>query len=193
MEYNFSKPTSLRDCFYMDYDEEYLPVPESFFKKFFLYKYNCRFSMYYNMRLAQYFYLKEEFSRFKYLKRFYKLLSMYFKRQNEMKNGFYCSINPKFEKNIFFHGPNLIITSETILRSGVHLSSFITFGMKNGDTPIVEKNVFIGANSVVMGGIIIGENSIIGAGSVVVKDIPPNSIAVGNPAIKIKNRDNQRF
>lgn len=44
----------------------------------------------------------------------------------------------------------------------------------------------IGARSIIMPGITIGDHSIIGAGSVVTKDIPPNSIAVGNPAKVIR-------
>ena len=51
---------------------------------------------------------------------------------------------------------------------------------------IIENNVFIGVNSVVLPGVRIGENSIIGAGSVVVRDIPANSVVVGNPALVIK-------
>lgn len=42
-------------------------------------------------------------------------------------------------------------------------------------------NVWIGSNVVICPGVTIGENSVIGAGSVVVKDIPANVIAVGNP------------
>ncbi len=45
----------------------------------------------------------------------------------------------------------------------------------------IGRNVWIGANSVVLPGITIGENSVIGAGSVVTKDIPSNVVAVGNP------------
>lgn len=52
---------------------------------------------------------------------------------------------------------------------------------------IVEDYVRIGANCTILPGIRIGKNSIIGAGAVVVKDIPPDSVSVGNPAEVIKN------
>ena len=53
----------------------------------------------------------------------------------------------------------------------------------------IEDNVFIGANSTILPGVKIGKNAIIGAGSVVTKDIPENSIAVGNPAKVIGDID----
>jgi len=51
---------------------------------------------------------------------------------------------------------------------------------------IVEDYARIGANTTVLPGVRIGRNSLVGAGSVVVKDIPPDSVAVGNPARVIK-------
>lgn len=45
----------------------------------------------------------------------------------------------------------------------------------------VGNNVWIGAGVQVMPGVTIGDNVVIGGGSVVVKDIPANSVAVGNP------------
>lgn len=57
---------------------------------------------------------------------------------------------------------------------------------RNDLIPIIGNNVNVGANVIIIGGITIGDNVIIGAGSVVVKDIPSNSIVVGNPASVVK-------
>ena len=46
----------------------------------------------------------------------------------------------------------------------------------------IGNNVFIGASSTVLPGVVIGDNVVVGAGSVVNRDIPSNSVAVGNPA-----------
>jgi acetyltransferase-like isoleucine patch superfamily enzyme len=50
----------------------------------------------------------------------------------------------------------------------------------------IEDNVWLGVNVTVLKGVTIGENTIIGAGSVVVKNIPPNCVAAGNPCKVIK-------
>ncbi|UVJ39590.1 sugar O-acetyltransferase [Arthrobacter sp. CJ23] len=47
-------------------------------------------------------------------------------------------------------------------------------------------NVWLGGGAIVLPGVTIGSNSVIGAGSVVTKDIPANSLAVGNPARVIR-------
>ena len=50
----------------------------------------------------------------------------------------------------------------------------------------VKKGASIGSNATIVCGITIGENALIGAGAVVVKDVPANSVIVGNPAKEIK-------
>ena len=47
---------------------------------------------------------------------------------------------------------------------------------------VVKKGASIGAGAVIRCGVTIGEYAMIGAGSVVVKDIPPHTLVVGNPA-----------
>lgn len=58
---------------------------------------------------------------------------------------------------------------------------------------IIEDDVFIGARSVICKGVTIGARSIIAAGSVVIKDIPADCIAGGNPCrvIKYLNHENK--
>jgi acetyltransferase-like isoleucine patch superfamily enzyme len=50
----------------------------------------------------------------------------------------------------------------------------------------VKKGASIGSNATILCGITIGENAIIGAGAGVVKDVPANSVVVGNPAREVK-------
>lgn len=70
-----------------------------------------------------------------------------------------------------------------------------TIGRKNklgiAKPVTIGDNVWIGGNSVVLMGVTIGKNAVIGAGSVVTKDVPENTIAVGNPARIIKYIDNK--
>lgn len=72
-----------------------------------------------------------------------------------------------------------------------HSGNFVK-GYKNYKKDDIETNlghdVWIGANSVVMKGVIIGNGAIVGASSVVTKDVPPYAIVVGNPAKIIKYR-----
>ena len=56
---------------------------------------------------------------------------------------------------------------------------------------VIEDETWIGANVVVLAGVTIGKHSVIAAGSVVTKDIPPYSIAVGNPARVVKQYNDQ--
>lgn len=58
---------------------------------------------------------------------------------------------------------------------------FVKTGGKNIPI-IIDKNAWIGTNVTILKGVNIGEGAVVGAGSVVVKSIPPYSIAVGNPA-----------
>lgn len=53
----------------------------------------------------------------------------------------------------------------------------------------IGSDVFIGAESIILPGVSIGDKVVIGAGSVVTKDIPSNSVAVGNPAKVIGTYD----
>jgi maltose O-acetyltransferase len=51
----------------------------------------------------------------------------------------------------------------------------------------IEDNVWIGGLAVICPGVRVGQDSVIGAGAIVTKDVPPGSIAVGNPARVVRS------
>jgi acetyltransferase-like isoleucine patch superfamily enzyme len=60
-----------------------------------------------------------------------------------------------------------------------------------GARPVrIERNVWIGFDACVMPGVTIGEGSIVGARSVVFDDVPPYTVAAGNPARIVRQLDN---
>lgn len=48
-------------------------------------------------------------------------------------------------------------------------------------------NAWLGGGAIVLPGITVGENTVVGAGAVVTRDLPPNVVAVGNPARIVRN------
>ena len=59
--------------------------------------------------------------------------------------------------------------------------------IKNGGKIHLKKGCSIGMNTVIMPGVSVGEGSIVGSGSLVTKDIPSWSIAIGRPAKVVKS------
>ena len=59
-------------------------------------------------------------------------------------------------------------------------------GLSHAKPITVGNNVWIGGNVAVLPGVTIGDNVVIGAGSIVKNDLPPNTLAVGNPCKTIK-------
>jgi acetyltransferase-like isoleucine patch superfamily enzyme len=71
-------------------------------------------------------------------------------------------------------GPNVVLTNAKYpLSPGVKESLA---------GPVIRKGAKIGANATLLPGVEIGENAIVGAGAVVVHDVPPGAVVVGNPA-----------
>ena len=59
---------------------------------------------------------------------------------------------------------------------------------KKSEPIYIGNNVWLGSNAIILPEVTIGDNVVIGAGSVVTKNIPSNSIAVGNPCRVIKHK-----
>ncbi len=90
-------------------------------------------------------------------------------------------------KRLFIdHGIGVVIGETTIIEDDVLIYQQVTLGgvsLSPGKRhPTIQNNSIIGAGAKVLGNITIGEHSRIGANSVVLKDVPPHSTAVGVPA-----------
>jgi acetyltransferase-like isoleucine patch superfamily enzyme len=75
-------------------------------------------------------------------------------------------------------GPNVVFTNAKYPLSPGVKDSLVG--------PTIKKGAKIGANSTLLPGVVIGENALVGAGSVVVDDVPPGAVVVGNPARVIR-------
>ncbi|MBK9176363.1 MAG: serine acetyltransferase [Flavobacteriales bacterium] len=86
------------------------------------------------------------------------------------------------------HGQALVVNDGTVFGAGCVVRNSCTIGnkrLKDGTyskSPRFGDRVDIGANAIIIGPITIGDDVAIGAGAVVLKDVPANSVAVGNPA-----------
>lgn len=109
---------------------------------------------------------------------------------------------PEVEENVWIGyftvidgSGGLKIGRGTDIASGVHIYTHDTVkrcleeSVEIERSPVtIGRNVFIGANSVILRGTTIGDHSVIGAGSVVDKDVPSYSLAVGNPVRIIRGK-----
>lgn len=120
-----------------------------------------------------------------------------------IEQPFHCDYgyNIRVGKN-FYANFNLVILDEAPVTFGDNVFIAPDCGFYTAGHPInaeernkgleyarpitVGDNVWIGAGVRVLPGVTIGDNCVIGAGSVVVRDIPPHSLAAGNPCKVIK-------
>lgn len=82
------------------------------------------------------------------------------------------------------HPIAIVIRYHTTFGSNVTVFQGVTLGTSDWKSPPprIGSDVIIGAGAIIVGDIEVGDGSIVGAGSVVTKDVPPHSIAKGNPA-----------
>lgn len=136
-------------------------------------------------RIAHFFYKR----RFFFIARVISQVSRFF-------TGIEIHPGAKIGKGLFIdHGMGVVIGETCEIGNNVTIFQGVTLGgtgkEKGKRHPTVEDNVLIATGAKVLGSFTIGENSRIGAGSVVLREVPPNSTAVGIPA-KVVIQDGQR-
>lgn len=105
-----------------------------------------------------------------------------------------CGISLRYTTRLgrrvrLWHHGGMILGARSI-GNDVHIRQRTTFGVirqgHNNEKPIIEDRVDIGCGVCILGYIRIGHDSVIGANAVVLRDLPPASVAVGVPARVIK-------
>jgi len=110
--------------------------------------------------------------------------------------GDFCLISPGVQ---IASAQAIRIGNNCMLAAEVLISDCDWHGVYNRVRPFrctapvrLEDNVWIGTRAIILKGVNVGQNSIIGAGSVVVNDVPPNTIVAGNPAEVVKTINPKR-
>lgn len=83
-------------------------------------------------------------------------------------------------------GPNVLISTVSHPTSPMERREQMSFAK-----PItIGSDVWIGGNAVILPGVTIGDNAIVAAGAVVTRDVAPNCIVAGVPAVKLRDIEN---
>lgn len=107
------------------------------------------------------------------------------------KTGIEIHPGAKIGKGFFIdHGMGVVIGETTEIGDNCLLYQGVTLGGTGKDKgkrhPTLGNNIMVGSGAKVLGPILIGDNAKIAANAVVLKDVPPNSTAVGVPAKVVK-------
>ena len=83
-----------------------------------------------------------------------------------------------------------VLTATDTFTDGARMSTHLPaeFRAVRTSPVVLERDSFIGANAVVMPGVVVGEGAVAGAGSVVTRDLEPWTVYVGTPARAVSSR-----
>lgn len=107
------------------------------------------------------------------------------------KTGIEIHPGAQIGKGLFIdHGMGVVIGETTVIGDNCTLYQNVTLGGTGKDTgkrhPTLGNNVLVGSGAKVLGPFKVGDNARIAAGAVVLREVPPNSTAVGVPARIVK-------
>ena len=102
----------------------------------------------------------------------------------EILTGIHMDRNIEIGRGFKLLHPGVIhIHTRAVIGDDVIVSHNVTIGtVASGGTPIIGNNVFISTGAIIVGDVRVGDGSRIGPNTVVMKDVPPNSFALGVPA-----------
>lgn len=150
------------------------------FLKDFIFQHRLRYMVYFRLAQAT----KNKFIRVFFEYKLFRLCRKYgieIKTSTQIGDGF-----------VMTHPYNITISPYATIGKNVNILKGATIGLIGGKkpgAPIIGDRVYIGINSVVLGGITIGDDVLIAPNAFVNEDVPSHSVVIGNPC-KIISKEN---
>lgn len=132
---------------------------------------------------------------------YYRLYHYYSKKNNKILSAVFrmiyhkkcvkygCDIPSKVEIGSGIclpHPIGVVVNSNSKIGKNVTIMGGVCIGHTHKGNPEIGDNVYIGANTCIIGPVKIGDNVVIGAGSVVIKNVSQGKTVIGNPAKELR-------
>ena len=146
-------------------------------------------------RISHFFYKNIKIQPFRLL----VMIPMYFwQKFVEIVTGISIPASVEIGSSFYIsHFGTVIINSNTKIGNNCNISQGVTIGVsglgERRGVPIIGDNVYIGANSVIIGKIKINDNALIGAASLVNSDVVENGVVIGVPAILVSLKSSKGY
>jgi len=131
-----------------------------------------------------------------------KIRSRMSRMQSGLRIAYYRFMGVKIGRRVFISSGarldvrrgELIIGDEVDIAHGSYILSHTGYKpLRLVQRTVIEDNVKIYVRAIILPGLTIGRNSIVGAGAVVMRDVPPDVVVMGNPARVIQHRENEKL
>ncbi len=146
-------------------------------------------------RMANYFFLKLKLP---IVRQLILSICLVWRKGIEIATGISIPASAKIGHSFYIgHFGGIILNAEVVIGNNCNISQGVTIGvsgtLENRGVPIIGNNVYIGANSVVVGQIIVQDDVLIGACSLVNSNIPQGAVVLGVPAKIVSQKSSKGY
>ena len=145
--------------------------------------------------MANYFFLKLKLP---IVRQLILSICLVWRKGIEIATGISIPASAKIGHSFYIgHFGGIILNAEVVIGNNCNISQGVTIGvsgtLENRGVPIIGNNVYIGANSVVVGQIIVQDDVLIGACSLVNSNIPQGAVVLGVPAKIVSQKSSKGY
>lgn len=134
----------------------------------------------------------------KLLKNTLLFIGIFFQKLIEIITGISIPYSAQIGDHFYIgHFGGIIINASAVIGNNCNISQGVTIGISGRGSwrgvPRIGNNVYMGANSVIIGNITVGDNAVIGANSLITESVDPNITVVGVPAKKVSDNTSKNY